>query len=158
MTIHPWPKPEPKVKPPKVKKPRKPLTRKSRFLAGGNGAGSGKGRKVRKARKPVKRRNVKRHAKNLLRANGPVERRQWIKGLPSIVSGKGPCEAAHVRNGGTSRKADAKWTVPLTHHEHIHELHQWGQKSFEEFYGVDLISCAIETERRWQDYSRERIA
>ena len=32
---------------------------------------------------------------------------------PCVVCGNGPCDSAHVTIDGVSRKAAAKWTVPL---------------------------------------------
>lgn len=80
-----------------------------------------------------------------------VERVEWIKTLPSIASGCGPCENAHVRNGGTGRKADACWIVPLTKHEHRVELHRTlGRVAFERKYGVDLDVEAGKIDWRWR--------
>ncbi len=84
------------------------------------------------------------------RVYGSQIRVRWISDQPSIVSGRGPCENVHVRNGGKGRKADACWIVPLTFEEHW-ELHQHGQKTFEKKYGIDLMEEAEKTERKWQE-------
>ena len=46
---------------------------------------------------------------------------EWIRSLPSVASGRGPCEAAHTATGGTSRKAGWETIVPLTMVEHMCE-------------------------------------
>lgn len=91
---------------------------------------------------------------NWLRAFGSVERAGWVNARPSVATGRGPCVNAHVKSGGTSRKADYIWIVPLTWHEHANELHQHGQKTFERLYGIDLIEEAVKTELAWQAFLR----
>lgn len=98
------------------------------------------------------RRNGARQAKNLERAHGPVARREWIRSLPSVVSGLGPCENVHVCTGGVSRKADARFVVPLTSAEH-RELHQSGIKTFQAKYGVDLKREAELTDAKWRAHA-----
>lgn len=98
-----------------------------------------------------------RKASETVRIYGPPERREWFRTLPSVASGDGPCEMAHVRNGGIARKADARWTVPLTRHEHRVELHQWGPQTFEAHYGIDLDAEAEKTEAAWQRISNREI-
>ncbi len=87
------------------------------------------------------------------RVYGSVDRVHWIKRLPSIVSGRAPCENVHVKSGGMGRKADACWIIPLTSWEH-RDLHQHGPTKFFEIYGrvIDLEAAAVETERRWQEH------
>jgi hypothetical protein len=95
-------------------------------------------------------RNRKRHAANTARAFGAPDRCEWMKSQPSIISGQTPCVSAHVRSGGTGRRADAKHTVPVTWAEH-EEMHA-GQKTFERKYGIDLLAEAAKTEARWQQH------
>jgi hypothetical protein len=85
-----------------------------------------------------------------LRAYGSSERVMWIIRHPSVVSGRGPCVNAHVRTGGVGRKADAKWIIPITFKEH-NELHQHGQKTFEQKHGIDLLKAAEKIEAEWQN-------
>lgn len=99
-------------------------------------------------RRGVKRRNVERVAKNWARAYDSPEFVEWIRVQPSIASGKGPCVAAHSRTGGTRRKADACWNVPLTQAEHD-ELHDHGIKTFEAKFGISL---AFHAPRIWQQW------
>jgi hypothetical protein len=51
----------------------------------------------------------------------------WVHDLPCVVSGTSPVEAAHIRYGaahygkaatGMAEKADDRWVVPLSAHEH----------------------------------------
>jgi hypothetical protein len=106
-------------------------------------------------KRPVRSRppaqNVKRRSKEWLRAYGSIERVLWVKAQPSCVSGLGPCVNAHVRTGGTSRKADACWIVPLTDEEH-QRLHSVGREQFEREHGVNLDALAIETQRIWEQF------
>lgn len=86
------------------------------------------------------------------RIYGSPERAEWIEWQSSVASGQTPCENAHIKTGGTGRKADYIWIVPLTWEEHRIELHTLGRETFEAKYKIDLDAKAIETERRWQDY------
>ena len=84
------------------------------------------------------------------RAYGSPERVTWVKSLPCVVAGCrsfGLCENAHVRGGGMSRKADARWIVPACRDHHA-EMHR-GQKTFAEKYGLDLEAIAGEIDERW---------
>lgn len=60
----------------------------------------------------------------------------------------GPIDVAHVRVGGMSRKADARFTAPLCRRHH-RALHQNGRESFELEYAVNLDEAARETEALW---------
>lgn len=114
--------------------------------------------KVWKQRNPIARsskpkaRNAKRHKKNWLRAHGSLSPVAWVKAQPSVASGKGPCVNAHVgkKGAGTQRKADADQIVPLTDHEHRHELHSMGRESFEQHYNISLEGEAYWIEAGWQ--------
>ena len=99
----------------------------------------------------VKRKNVKRAKETFERCYGSAERAAFVQRLPSVVSGTGPCENVHVRGGGASYKADAKWIVPMTKAEHA-ELHQIGKRTFEQKYALHLDELAEETDaayHRW---------
>lgn len=71
-----------------------------------------------KPRKPLRTRNVMRHAKNLLRAYGPPERRAWVKQQPCVVGPllddpcDGPPENAHTEVLGLGLKADYTTVIP----------------------------------------------
>jgi hypothetical protein len=123
MTIHPVPK-----------KPRRPRSRQP-LKRGGR----------------IRARNQKRHSREWRRAYHSVERVEFVKGLPSVVSGERPCENAHTENGGMGRKADYQTIVPLTPREHV-ELHNFGPLWFTIHYPVDLKAAAAETEAAWQAY------
>lgn len=85
------------------------------------------------------------------RSYGSVERVEWMRSRPSIVSGKKPCVNAHVRTGGMGRKADACWIVPLTYEEH-EELHRIGRWAFQAKYTIDLDVAARMVELHWQGH------
>lgn len=90
-----------------------------------------------------------------VRAFHSQERVEWVQARPSAASGKGPCENAHVKSGGTSRRADYIWIVPLTFDEHRKQLHQHGHKTFEARYGIVLLDEAARTQAEWLEYLRE---
>lgn len=99
----------------------------------------------------VKRANRPRKAETFQRAYGGAERAAWVQAQPCAVHGTTPSENAHVRTGGTGRKADARWIVPLCHvcHEHLHRV---GIRTFEEGYGIILDHEAAVTDARWEQY------
>lgn len=118
-----------------------------------------------KAKKPVKKRNAKRHTREWLRAYGSVERVEFVKGLPCVACGRvGFAENTHCATGGMGRKAHFTMIAPLCGHlwsivNNCHgELHRIGIKSFEEKYGVDLSSCSRETEKKWQEHKLGKVA
>lgn len=82
------------------------------------------------------------------RVYGSEDRAEWVRGQPCVACGKSPCHNAHVKTGGTSRKADAKWTVPLCTpcHDECHH----GQQSFEVKYKIDLGFQAQIVDARWE--------
>ena len=100
---------------------------------------------------PLKPRNPKRKAASFARAYGSPERVSWIQRQPCVLCGHTPSENAHVRTGGTGRKADARWIVPLCHvcHEHLHRV---GIRTFEEGYGIILDHEAAIIDARWEVY------
>lgn len=102
-----------------------------------------------KRRTRVKPSNPKRKGKAFARAYGSEARVAWVKNLPCLVCAATPSQNAHVRSGGTGRKADARWIVPLcdTHH---HELHTKGINTFEVKYLLDLDIWAMLIDIQWQ--------
>ncbi len=99
----------------------------------------------------MNKRTAKARRLEWLRAYGSQDRVEFIQRLPSVVSGKSPCVNAHVRTGGTGRKADAVWIVPLTSVEHD-ELHRIGMSSFEGKHGVNLRALAVQTQEWWRQH------
>lgn len=73
--------------------------------------------------------------------------RAWIRMQPSIVSGKIPCEAAHIKTRG-ARGDDYNNLVPLTKYEH-QKLHSLGIATFQKRYHVNLGAYA---ERMYRKY------
>ena len=98
--------------------------------------------------------NPERRKRERERAYGPPERREWVQGQPSVVSGRTPCVNAHVPDpegpSGMGRKADARWVVPLTLEEEM-ELHRVGIETFQARHDIDLTEAARETERQWKE-------
>lgn len=84
------------------------------------------------------------------RAYGSQERVEWVATQPCIACGVRHCDNAHAISGGVGRKSDAKYIVPACHRCH-NELHQHGTKTFEAKYGVNLLDCAADTDRRWRE-------
>jgi hypothetical protein len=78
-----------------------------------------------------------------------VERIEFVKWLPCIVTLKSPCENVHTETGGMGRKADYTTIVPMISEKH-HELHDIGVETFLRKYPhVNLRRSAAETEQKW---------
>lgn len=74
-----------------------------------------------------------------------------IRQLPSCISGKGPCEAHHLRcagGRGVGLKAEDRWAVPLTHEEHM-ELHRVGSKREFAWFASRGINCMALARALW---------
>lgn len=72
--------------------------------------------------------------------------RAHVRGYQCSVPGcpRTPIECAHVRrasNSGTGIKPSDAFTVALCR-DHHQESHQFGEKSFEAKYGLDLLALA----------------
>lgn len=100
--------------------------------------------------KPV---NPKRRGEAFLRAYGSEHRVAWIQAHPCIACGEIPSQNAHVRTGGTGRKADACWIVPLCD-KHHKELHRKGVNTFEMTYHFALDIYAQIIDEHWQAHEQ----
>ena len=109
-------------------------------------------------RSPLKRKtrlrpvNAQRRKAAWIRAYGGKRRIAFVKSLPCIVQAgdcAGPIDVAHTKVGGMSRKADARFTVPLCRRHH-RALHTVGRETFETTYAVNLEAAAALTELQWQ--------
>ena len=81
--------------------------------------------------------------------------RAWIRTLPSVVSGKTGCEAAHTgSDGGMSQKASDYSCIPLTGEEH-REYHRLGRERFEEVCGVDCKGVVKRLNHDWFAYAAQ---
>lgn len=115
---------------------------------------------------PPKARNPKRKAREFERCYGSTARVAFVKSLPCIVCGRGPCDNAHIRGDGAGRKADYTAIVPLCcmpmddpwnpgyHRGHHGLFHKIGVESFVALYqtrrrGLDLEAEAAKTEAAW---------
>ncbi len=75
---------------------------------------------------------------------------RWIRTQPSIVSGRGPCDACHTgSDGGMSQKANDFSCVPMTRAEH-QEYHRIGKAEFERRYGVDFACESARLRSEWE--------
>lgn len=101
-----------------------------------------------KARAKMNPRNDARREKEFARAYGSAARVLFVAELPCVVCGKRPSQNAHTRTGGAGRKADAHTIIPLCKPDHA-ELHQYGVRTFELRYLVDLDEAAQRTEAAW---------
>lgn len=106
-------------------------------------------RKPRKRLKARRKRTAAQEAAKFAHDYGPPGYVEWIRSLPSVASGKGPCEAAHTKGRGAKLKGHWSTLVPLTRQEHIEELHQHGVPWFEATYGISLRECAYLLVGRW---------
>lgn len=96
----------------------------------------------------------KRSAAERYRIYGSQERIDFVFSLGCLICGAPP-ELAHTQSGGMGRKADARTIVPLCPLHHS-EQHQYGTKTFEASYGLDLKASAAWIEARWQDHLHTR--
>ena len=78
--------------------------------------------------------------------------RNWIRSLPSAVSGSYGVEACHTgHDGGMSMKSSDFSCVPLTHVEHM-RLHALGRKQFEALHGIDIDAIVRRLNHCWFAY------
>lgn len=90
------------------------------------------------------------------RIYGDEERRAWMTRQPCAFCERGPCVSAHIKGGGTGRKADAFLTLPMCtpcHDEYDGRSKPWGRVTFLANRGLtfdDVLVMAAEHERRWQ--------
>jgi len=106
-----------------------------------------------KARKPVRRVNRQRKARNFDRAYGGAKRRAWLVSHPCIIGGnrrlgcRGVIVPAHTKGGGMGHKGDAKYNVPMCdgHHQESHR----GVQTFAAKYGVNLSAIAASFDAAW---------
>ena len=107
---------------------------------------------------PMKRAWIRRRPRpraQTIRCHGVPAFREWMKQQPCAVCGRTPSDAAHLKNGGLSRKADVKDTLPLCSdtfgYSGHHSEYDAGKKSFRVKYRhVDLEAKAAETHARWR--------
>ena len=81
--------------------------------------------------------------------------RAWVRTLPSAVSGRWPCEAAHTgSDGGMGMKSSDYSCVPLTFEEH-REYHRIGRRAFERKHQISMASLVRDLNRVWFEFARE---
>ena len=97
-----------------------------------------------------------------LRIYGPEAKRAWMKAQPCLICGRTPSDAAHLKNGGLSRKGDTEETVPLcadvvpVGYSGHHTEYDGGKRSFCAKYGVtrdELAAEALATHARFLAYA-----
>ena len=104
----------------------------------------------------------KRSAAEQERIYGGETRLKWIQAQGCLVEASdlsdcvGDVANHHVQTGGTGRKADAEFIVPLCHGHHDEAHH--GRTTFEWKYGINLREEAAKLEKRWQVWHREHGA
>lgn len=83
-----------------------------------------------------------------------------IRRLPSCVSGRGPCEAHHLRvkgERGVGLKATDRWAVPLTPDEH-RDVHTVGSRKEEAWFKQRGLDCYALTYALWSNrYSEDSM-
>ncbi len=76
---------------------------------------------------------------------------QWIRTLPSVISGQYGCEACHIRmadlsygkrHTGMGEKPHDMWTVPMTPDEH-RQQHSGSERAFWLRHGLDPCKLAL---------------
>ena len=61
---------------------------------------------------------------------------RFIRSLPSAVSGRGPCQAAHTGPHGLGQKSSDLSCIPLTRREHAE--YDANPRGFAEKHGLDI--------------------
>jgi hypothetical protein len=77
---------------------------------------------------------------------------EFVKALPCVVCGEGPCDAAHVRSRGAGGKACDVTSLCFDCHRLQHEL---GVVTFGNLYGIKLKDAATATWASWQALQEE---
>ncbi len=73
----------------------------------------------------------------------------WVRKMPSLISGRTPCDACHTgSDGGMSQKASDFSCVPMTREEH-QEYHRIGKAAFERKYGVNFAVEVARLNAEW---------
>jgi hypothetical protein len=101
-------------------------------------------------RTPVPRGNPARKAASFARCYGSIARVEFVKALPSVWDGAGPCVNAHVgrKGAGARRKADADQIVPLTDAQH--KAFDQHRAPFDtEASRAAVRACMADVERAW---------
>lgn len=74
----------------------------------------------------------------------------WIRTLPSVISGRAPCEACHIRYGdptyrkkrtGMGQRPDDAWCLPMTSDEHRSQ-HDANEAAWWKDRGIDPLAVA----------------
>lgn len=143
-------------------KPAKPIRRISekrlKALGGRHPSSTAK-----RSSKQIKKVNRKRKDREFSRVYHSEERVLFVKGLSCVIDSPWCLEGwengervenAHIRTGGTGRKAGYTEVVPLceSHHRHLHRV---GRATFEKHYHIDLGKLAAETQSRWEAHTEE---
>lgn len=107
--------------------------------------------------------SVARPGKETRRVEDPAHL-AFVRTLPSIISGKMPCEACHIRTGsakhrkkqtGIGQKPDDCWTLPMTPEEHRAQ-HSTNEMDFWRQFGIDPFDVAEQVYRVTGDEAAAR--
>lgn len=80
-----------------------------------------------------------------------------VAGLPSVISGKIPCQACHIRyadvrynkrSTGLAEKPDDRWVLPMTPDEHAQQ-HAGNEQAFWYVRGIDPTALANVLYKVW---------
>ena len=103
-----------------------------------------------------------RSAEETTRIYGTPDRQDWMRRYPCAICTlihhrqDSPSVIAHAIGGGTARKADACWTIPLCaqHHDELDgRLVAGGRKTFERKYDVDVRDLSRRVDHEWTLYA-----
>ena len=78
------------------------------------------------------------------------ERVRWVTRQRCVFCEDGPCENAHITNGGFGRKADARYIIPACHRCHGELDRGMGKRAMERKYMVSLRELARLTNDHWE--------
>lgn len=101
-----------------------------------------------------------RSTEEFARIYGSQARVDWVKAHPCVFCGRVPCDNAHVTNGGTGRKADARFIIPACsnyesdgqivtgcHHQMDHGI---GKGALARQHDLNLLDEAAKIDLEWR--------
>lgn len=75
-----------------------------------------------------------------------------IRKLPSIISGRMPCDPHHLRvkqSRGTGLRAEDRWAIPLCRDEHI-DVHKVGSRKERQWFIERGVDCYLVANALWK--------
>lgn len=107
-------------------------------------------------RKPVKKRNPARQAKDWPRKYGSLERVLFVQAMPCLKCHRVPSENAHTENEGKGRKGHHTTVVPLCTDCHTkYDRHHFPFN--DDMHRESVKAYAVTVEHAWQQFQQSHI-